>query len=37
MKKFKIIFAAPFMAIGYTMMCYKEVYVKMQRPLALLK
>lgn len=32
-----LIFAAPFMAVAYTMMCYKEVYVKMQRPLALLK
>ncbi|MEO5941935.1 MAG: hypothetical protein ABIP30_03155 [Ferruginibacter sp.] len=32
-----MIFSAPIMAIGYTMMCYKEVYVKMQRPLALLK
>ena len=32
-----MIFAAPFMAIVYTMICYKEVYLKMQRPLALLK
>lgn len=32
-----MIFAAPFMAIFYTCLCYREVYVKMQRPLALLK
>jgi small-conductance mechanosensitive channel len=32
-----MLFAAPFMAIFYAAICYKEVYVKMQRPLALLK
>ena len=32
-----LIFTAPFMAIFYTYICYEEVYVKMQRPLALLK
>ena len=32
-----LLFAAPFMAIYYTRLCYHEVYVKMQRPLALLK
>jgi hypothetical protein len=32
-----LIFTAPFMAIYYTWLCYKETYVKMQRPLALLK
>ena len=34
---FIMLFAAPFMAVYYTHMCYNEVYVKMQRPLALLK
>ncbi len=29
--------AAPFMAVYYTYLCYKETYIKMQRPLALLK
>ena len=29
--------AAPFMALYYIGLCYKEVYVKMNRPLALLK
>lgn len=28
---------APFMAIYYTWLCYHETYVKMQRPLAILK
>jgi hypothetical protein len=32
-----LLFAAPIMAIYYTWICYEEVYVKMQRPLALLK
>ena len=32
-----LFFIAPFMAIFYTSLCYEEVYVKMQRPLALLK
>jgi len=32
-----LLYAAPFMAIYYTYLCYKEVYIKMQRPLALLK
>jgi len=30
-------FTAPFMAVYYTCLCYHEVYVKMQRPLAVLK
>lgn len=32
-----LLFAAPFMAIYYTWLCYQEVNVKMQRPLAALK
>lgn len=32
-----LLFTAPFMAIYYTYLCYHEVYVKMQRPLAVLK
>ena len=32
-----LLFAAPFMAIYYTWLCYNEVTVKMQRPLAALK
>ena len=32
-----LLFAAPFMAIYYTWLCYEEVYVKMQRPMAALK
>jgi len=32
-----LLFAAPFMAIYYTWLCYNEVYVKMQRPMAALK
>ncbi len=32
-----LLFAAPFMAVFYTFICYDEVYTKMQRPLAQLK
>lgn len=32
-----LLVAAPFMAIYYTWLCYREVYVKMQRPLSILK
>ncbi len=32
-----LLFVAPFMAIWYCCLCYEEVYVKMQRPLSLLK
>lgn len=32
-----LLFAAPVMAIYYTYLCYHEVTVRMQRPLALLK
>ena len=32
-----LLFVAPFMAIFYTWLCYREVYIKMQRPLAILK
>lgn len=32
-----LLFLAPFMAIYYSWLCYHEVYVRMQRPLALLK
>jgi len=32
-----LLFAAPFMAVYYTYLCYHEVTVRMQRPLALLK
>ena len=32
-----MLFAAPFMAVFYTWLCYDEVYVKMQRPITLLK
>ncbi len=32
-----LLFTAPFMAIYYTYLCYREVYVKMQRPLAVLR
>ena len=32
-----LLFAAPFMAVYYTWLCYSEVYVKMKRPLDLLK
>lgn len=34
---FLLLFAAPFMAAYYTYLCYHEVTVKMQRPLAQLK
>ena len=34
---FILLFTAPVMALYYTSLCYQEVYVKMQRPLALLK
>lgn len=30
-------FAAPFMAVFYTYLCYRETYIKMKRPLDLLK
>jgi hypothetical protein len=32
-----LLFAAPFMAAWYTWLCYIEVYVKMQRPMAALR
>jgi len=32
-----LLLAAPFMAIYYAWLCYDEVYVKMQRPMAALK
>lgn len=32
-----LLYTAPLMAIYYTYLCYHEVYVKMQRPLAVLK
>ena len=32
-----LLFSAPFMATYYTWLCYDEVHVKMQRPLAALK
>lgn len=32
-----LLYTAPFMAVYYTYLCYHEVYVKMQRPLAMLK
>jgi len=34
---FALLLAAPFMAVYYTWICYTEVYIKMQRPIALLK
>lgn len=34
---FVLFFVSPIMAIYYTWLCYQEVYVKMQRPLAALK
>lgn len=34
---FVLLFAAPFMAVYYTWICYEEVYVKMRRPMDLLK
>ena len=32
-----LLYTAPFMAVYYTYICYHEVTVKMQRPLAMLK
>ena len=32
-----LLFIAPFMAVFYTWLCYREVYIKMRRPLAMLK
>ncbi len=32
-----LIFAAPFMAIYYTWLCYEETFIKMKRPMELLK
>lgn len=32
-----LLYVAPVMAVFYTWLCYREVYVKMQRPLAMLK
>ncbi len=32
-----LLLSAPFMAFYYTYICYQEVFVKMQRPLAILK
>jgi hypothetical protein len=32
-----LLFTAPFMALYYTYLCYHEVRIRMQRPLALLK
>lgn len=32
-----LLFTAPFMAVYYTWICYREVFVKMQRPLSVLK
>ncbi len=32
-----LLYAAPFMAVYYAYLCYNEVYVKMKRPLDLLK
>jgi hypothetical protein len=32
-----LLFIAPVMAVYYAWICYEEVYVKMQRPIALLK
>ena len=34
---FPLLFLSPFMALWYTWLCYNETYVKMQRPMALLK
>ncbi len=34
---FILLFISPLLAIIYTAICYNEVFVKMQRPLALLK
>jgi hypothetical protein len=32
-----LLFTAPFMAVFYTCICYRETYIKMKRPLTLLK
>lgn len=32
-----LLITAPFMAVFYTWLCYREVYIKMKRPLDLLK
>ena len=32
-----LLFTAPFMAVFYTWICYREVYIKMKRPLDILK
>ncbi|MGG9960244.1 hypothetical protein [Ferruginibacter sp. SUN106] len=32
-----LLYAAPFMAVYYTYLCYQETYVKMKRPLSILK
>jgi hypothetical protein len=32
-----LLFIAPFLAIIYTVICYREIYIKMRRPLAMLK
>ena len=32
-----LLFASPVMAVYYTWLCYNEVYVKMQRPMAALR
>ena len=34
---YPMLFAAPFMAVYYTWICFDEVHVKMQRPITLLK
>lgn len=34
---FILLFVSPFMALYYLRICYSEVYIKMQRPLAALK
>ena len=34
---FLLLLSAPFMAFYYTYICYQEVFVRMQRPLAILK
>jgi hypothetical protein len=32
-----LLFAAPFMALYYTWICWREVYIKIKRPLEMLK
>ncbi len=34
---FLLLIASPFMAIYYAYLCYEETYIKMKRPMALLK